>query len=551
MANSAPEQPTNTRLLRTKRRLGLSGMLKQARAVEDGEGEDAPPASPPCVNCGYVQHGQIADRCPECGLVLAGSVREMAPWISCRDRWQGWSETCLGVWTWNRRLRINMSLLPTTGRSQAFAWRAGLIAAGLLACALVAVSPDEPAAGALGAARSLVIWSVGLAGAAAILRGMMWLLVLSLRGTWRRGLPFVPSSVHYSTAWWPPLAFLVLIAAAIGSESDVAVWTSGLVLVGLGTWGLWLWAGATECLRLRLIAVRILLVTSVSLGAAGALINYMPGPGQTVMAAALTQLKANISNLVLAGQSVVVTPKTYVLCVDNLGIRDWWAVYKRLNEWGMSPDTCTSLSGEECTIEAIEKAFEDLASKMTTRDRYVIYLTGHGEQYGDGAMQMAGRMLTSQKLATLVSKVNSGTGMLVIESCFGGKFIERLRGSCDAVVLTSTDDSNLGFRSGLTPFWKAFDDPTADHDSDGRIDVEEAYCHAFRAMVAQGEAQAFMARNSVRTPRSLIPVLDSAGKPTPQLDYLGNAKPIDFASPRPKVSASRPATSTAAGEPEG
>jgi hypothetical protein len=529
MAEHDQDHGTSAQLLRVKKALGLSA--DQLPPLKDeGESEEA---SRCCINCGYDQHGQMVDRCPECGLLWAGRLYDPTPWSAEGATIQGWWETARLIWTWNRRIRIRTALVPATPQSQRFAKWAILFTTVALAMALGLV--NSPANGSA-LLRLLLLLMNGLVGGVLIgvfLFAAMFSLIHVIRGTWRRRLSFVPASIHYACAWWPPCAAVILTLSciyAIAGQSEVFSFVLAAALLGILLWGIWLWGSVTESGHVSHVAMRLVAVTLLCSLAGGSLLPLVPGSVRTVMIQALTRTNSNLASVQLfgtfGGLPVSQTPQTYALLVDALPSDDEDLILGRITELGSGPRTRVILRGKDCTLKEFARAFSAFRLKVRSQDRFIVYINGHGARNGAGSIRIEDGEITSMSLRSLLTDLPTPHCLVIIDSCFGGKFIERLRG-CDAVILASTDDQDVAFCSSLRPFWEALAKPDADSDGDGQVTVKEAFWWAYRTMLRNGE----MARQvgMERLPDKYKIMLDKAGYVTPQLEALGEATEEDFA----------------------
>ena len=214
-----------------------------------------------CVNCGYVQQGQPIDRCPECGLLWASLLHDPTCW-SYEPNAVHWLQTAVGVLTWDRRTRVRTSLIPATPESARFARLCALISAMLLGLAIAVAlgsggaKPGHPLFTTL-----FIRVLLGSVFGYGVLRATLWVSRMSLQGVWRRELRFVPASIHYAAAWWPPLALILLFLPVLvrdGLQEEDRVATTWLVvLFGVGSWAFWMWASVSESGHVRRSGLRI------------------------------------------------------------------------------------------------------------------------------------------------------------------------------------------------------------------------------------------------------------------------------------------------------
>jgi hypothetical protein len=386
--------------------------------------------------------------------------------------------------------------------------------------------------GLLVLAYSVVQFAMGSALSAVLLTFAVFGLSIGLRGIWRTRLHFVPSSIHYSTAWWPPLSLLmVILAFACTGYSDLALPGTVLLILAASNWAVWLWGSVTEGQYIRFAGLRIAVVAAALVLAGGWMPLVFSGVSQTAMAYLLSGPQSGRARINLLGKfsgKPAFGPKTCILNINALGGDDVSLIQERLTKLGGDSACSVKLLGADCTLKQINAAFMAARNDLQANDRFILYMRGHGARNGSGSIRMDDGEITSQNLAGLLSKLPNTHCLVIIDSCFAGKFIAPLRG-CNAVVVTASDDRNVSYRSGLTRFWEALGDPQADCDRNGVVTVNEAFWTAFRSMLNQTEAirQKGLAEGD---PQSRTLLADS-GFQTPQLEAVGEGDKNEFGVP--------------------
>jgi hypothetical protein len=191
MAEHGQDGVTSARLLRVKKALGLSGD-QPPPLKHEGDSEEV---SRCCINCGYDQHGQSVDRCPECGLLWAGHLCDPTPWSAEGATIGYWWATARLIWTWDRRIRMRTAMVPATPQSQRFAKWAIQATTVALAIALGLVNLPSNGSALLKLALLLMHGLVGGVLIGLVLYATVFALIHVLKGTWRRRLRFVPASI--------------------------------------------------------------------------------------------------------------------------------------------------------------------------------------------------------------------------------------------------------------------------------------------------------------------------------------------------------------------
>ena len=157
----------------------------------------------------------------------------------------------------------------------------------------------------------------------------------------------------------------------------------------------------------------------------------------------------------------------------------------------------------KATRENVRGLFGALRSRLAVDDLLFVFLIGHGTTDNDEAkFNLVGPDLTTSEWAQLLRPV---PGRLVFIDTTGGSFpfIQRLAAP-GRVVVTATDTAAQQFETIFPEFIvKAFDDPSADSDKNGRVSIWEAFSY-----VSAGVRQWFERNGQLATER---PLLDDNG----------------------------------------
>jgi hypothetical protein len=159
---------------------------------------------------------------------------------------------------------------------------------------------------------------------------------------------------------------------------------------------------------------------------------------------------------------------------------------------------------QKATRENVRGALADLRRRMTKDDQLVVLLIGHGTSLdGDEAkFNLVGPDLSATEWGDLLRPL---PGRLVFVNTTGASFpfLRKLAGK-GRVVLTATDAAAQQFETVFPEFFiKAFDDPAADLDRNGRVSIWEAFTYA-----SAGVRQWFEQKGQLPTER---PLLDDTG----------------------------------------
>lgn len=159
---------------------------------------------------------------------------------------------------------------------------------------------------------------------------------------------------------------------------------------------------------------------------------------------------------------------------------------------------------DAATRENLQRALADLRRRVRADDLLVVLLIGHGAtvEDDDAKFNLVGPDLRASEWAALVKPI-AGRVLFVDATSASFPFLHRLAGR-GRVVLTATDSAAQQFETVFPDFFiKAFDDPAADLDKNGRISIWEAFTYA-----SAGVRQWYEQRGQLPTER---PLLDDNG----------------------------------------
>jgi hypothetical protein len=159
------------------------------------------------------------------------------------------------------------------------------------------------------------------------------------------------------------------------------------------------------------------------------------------------------------------------------------------------------------TRENIRGLFGVLRSRLAADDTLFVFLIGHGTAVDDddAKFNLVGPDLSATEWSQLLKPV---PGRLVFIDTTGGSFpFMRRLGAPGRVVITATDTAAQQFDTIFPEFVvKAFDDPAADTDKNGRVSIWELFTYA-----SAGVIQWFERNGQLATER---PLLDDNGDGT-------------------------------------
>jgi hypothetical protein len=517
------------RLLRLKRLLNLSNWINAEHAPEGLEELNCEPEpAPNCVRCGYDLRGQEFGVCPECGLQLAYYYRDPTPWGGIEPDQASWLKTCISVLRWDRRTLVRVSLVPATPRSRRFARICLLVSAIMLAVSAVVSFTGKP---------SVYVLVANFMTSAVLSISVLWGILAGLgyciRARWRKSWG-IPGSLHYACAWWVAVSGVLLLLTVFffaTGESVILHFLFLAAVLGISLWALWLWASCgawphrvpsipIACSALGLFLLPLFLLPEV------------PAVAKSVRTRAVnlvvrTKEAASASS---PGLAMLWRPRSHALIIDAIGGTDDALTRLSIRKLGGGGCRVVSLLGAECTMDSIEGQFYSLPERVGGRDKLILYINGHGPREGSGAIQMADGYITSQWLAGVLKSLPTPNKLVIIDSCFGGKFLEAFDQDIDAVALTATDNRNIAWGSGVVPLWTALRNPTSDElgNADGQVSINEAFFYAYRTMLKRGEA-ARQTRIAFEDNPEIREELVTAGAMSPQLRVFGDADPTVFA----------------------
>jgi hypothetical protein len=151
----------------------------------------------------------------------------------------------------------------------------------------------------------------------------------------------------------------------------------------------------------------------------------------------------------------------------------------------------------------VQRALGDFRKRLTKDDQLLVLLIGHGTSVDgpngeDAKFNLVGPDLRAGEWDELLRPI---AGKIVFVDTTGASFafLKRLAGH-GRIVLTATDSAAQQFETVFPEFLlKAFDDPAADTDKNGRVSVWEAFVFA-----SAGVQQWFEQHGQLATERPLV-----------------------------------------------
>jgi hypothetical protein len=193
----------------------------------------------------------------------------------------------------------------------------------------------------------------------------------------------------------------------------------------------------------------------------------------------------------------------------------WRAAFTKTlrDEFKYAPERILVLADEpgdgvqKATRENVQRVLTELRKQLTRDDQLLVLLIGHGTSLDgeEAKFNLVGPDLTATEWSDLIKPIR---GRLVFVNTTGASFpfLKRLA-SRGRVVLTATDSAAQQFETVFPEYFvKAFEDPAADLDKNGRVSMWEAFTYA-----SSGVREAFEQKGQLPTER---PLLDDTGAGT-------------------------------------
>ena len=132
------------------------------------------------------------------------------------------------------------------------------------------------------------------------------------------------------------------------------------------------------------------------------------------------------------------------------------------------------LSLAEASRDRIQQALRDLRTRVTKDDQLCVVLIGHGT---DEKFNLAGPDMTAADWAAQLKPI-AGRIVFVDTTSSSFPFFRQLAAP-GRIVITATDSTAQQFETVFAEFFiRAFAEPSADSDKDGRVSIYEAFQYA-------------------------------------------------------------------------
>jgi hypothetical protein len=157
---------------------------------------------------------------------------------------------------------------------------------------------------------------------------------------------------------------------------------------------------------------------------------------------------------------------------------DGWrtTLVNTLKSFGYGDDHVIVLS--EASRDRITEVMRTLQARLTKDDALFVALIGHGTSEGDVAkFNLVGPDMTAHEWAEQLKPIG-GRVIFVDTTAASFPFLRQLA-KPGRIVITATDSAAQEFETVFPEFFiKAFNDPAADGDKDGRVSIFEAFLYA-------------------------------------------------------------------------
>lgn len=168
-----------------------------------------------------------------------------------------------------------------------------------------------------------------------------------------------------------------------------------------------------------------------------------------------------------------------------------------LKSFGYADDHVVTLS--EASRDRIHDALQSLRARLRKDDSLFVVLIGHGTAEGDVAkFNLVGPDMTARDWADQLAPIEARL-IFVDTTAASFPFLRQLARP-GRIVITATDSTAQEFETVFPEFFvKAFSDPAADSDKDGRVSIFEAFLYASANVRAWFDRQ-----NRLPTERALL-----------------------------------------------
>ena len=225
----------------------------------------------------------------------------------------------------------------------------------------------------------------------------------------------------------------------------------------------------------------------------------------------------------------VATAETHISVVQGLGgspdydtqFSDQISAIRTASLSLAQPANVTVFAGSEANRERVTQHLQDLGNRLSSEDRFVLYLVGHGSFDGyDYKFNVVGPDLTGTELSELLETIEAAT-LLVNTSSASGAMRELLEPGRAAFALATRS----GYERHATRFGEYFAkgllDPAADLDKNNRISSSEAFDFAKKEV-----ADFYLRENRLATEHPVMDARGANGLSLSRLDGVSSAASV-------------------------
>lgn len=107
--------------------------------------------------------------------------------------------------------------------------------------------------------------------------------------------------------------------------------------------------------------------------------------------------------------------------------------------------------------EAINYLLGKLPEVVGTNDQLVVYYDGHGSRSNElSSLSLHGQDINQKELAEKLKAINPKQGLLFVDACYGGGFVEEMKPSSNYIAISSTRSNTPAPDFNGTQFLRSF-----------------------------------------------------------------------------------------------
>ena len=195
--------------------------------------------------------------------------------------------------------------------------------------------------------------------------------------------------------------------------------------------------------------------------------------------------------------STTVFATDYVLILGGVGgeksyYDQFWSATSRFHqlltqEYGYSADQITFLFEDEGTLpglvtgeakrEPVLEAFAQLAEKVQSSDRFILFMLGHATRSSSGIkFNLPGRDISQQEYTDSINSIRAEQQLLVFGFPYSAGIVQKISESGRIIITSSSSREGYASQAGFGDlFVDVFSEPYADANDDGAISLLEAF----------------------------------------------------------------------------